>query len=41
MTNIDGQEFLDISSDKYCEAAVTNVEAIFGKAWFKVYIKVC
>ena len=28
MTNVHGQEYWDMSSDKYCTAAVTNVEYV-------------
>ena len=28
MTNVDGKECWDISSDKYCTSAVTNVESV-------------
>ena len=29
-----------MSSGNYCAAVVTNVEYVFGKAWFKVATKV-
>ena len=41
MTNSDNQECSAMSSDKYCTAAVTNVESVLEKAWFKVATKVC
>ena len=41
MTNLNGQEYWDMSSENYCTAAVTNLEYVFGKAWFKVSAKVC
>ena len=31
MTNVHGQEYWDMSSDKYCIAAVTNVESVLEK----------
>ena len=31
MTNVDGQECWDMSSEKYCTAAVTNVESVLEK----------
>ena len=40
-TNVNGQEYWDMSSENYCTAAVTNLEYVFGKAWFKVSAKVC
>ena len=41
ITNVDGQECWYMSSDKYFTAAVTNVESIFVKTWFKVAAKLC
>ena len=41
MTNSDNQECSAMSSDKYCTAAVTNVESVWEKAWLEVASEVC
>ena len=41
MKNIDSQECWATYSDSYFMAAVTNVESVFGKVWFKFSAKVC
>ena len=41
MTNVNSKECGDMSSYNYCTVVVTNVEHVFGKAWFKVAAKAC
>ena len=41
MNNVDGKECWAMSFGKYSTAAVTNVQSVFGKTWFKVYARVC
>ena len=39
MTNVDGKECWDISSDKYCTSAVTNVESVLENCGLRLLPK--